>query len=71
MKLDLDISVYQRRWQAIQKNHEHMRDLIIKLMRDPATEPDASGTSELPCMQIHAKPYMVLLIMENYLRTKT
>jgi hypothetical protein len=38
--MKLDISVYQRRWQALDKNREHMRDLILKLMENPATEPE-------------------------------
>ena len=69
LKLDLDISVYQRRWQAIQKNREHMLDFIHKLMENPATEPEHLAQAHAmyadTCKALHG----VSFIMENYLRT--
>jgi hypothetical protein len=69
MKLDLDISVYQRRWQAIQKNREHMLAFILKLMENPATEPEHLAQAHAmyadTCKALHG----VSFIMENYLRT--
>ena len=69
MKHKLDISVYQRRWQGIQKNHEHMRDFILKLMENPATEPEHLAQAHAmyadTCKALHG----VSFIMENYLRT--
>jgi hypothetical protein len=67
--MKLDISVYQRRWQALDKNREHMRDLILKLMENPATEPEHLAQAHAmyadTCKALHG----VSFIMENYLRT--
>ena len=69
MPMKLNLSIYQRRWQGIQKNHEHMRDLILKLMENPATEPEHLAQAHAmyadTCKALHG----VSFIMENYLRT--
>lgn len=33
-------SIFMRRWSNIRKNKEHMEELILKLMENPATEPE-------------------------------
>ncbi len=69
MRLDSYLSIQYRKWQGIQKNHEHMRELVLKLMENPATEPEHLAQAHAmyadTCKALHG----VSFIMNNYLRT--
>lgn len=66
---DAYVSIQNRKWRGIQKNHEHMKELILKLMENPATEPEhlaqAHAMYAETCKALHA----VSIIMHSYLRT--
>ena len=69
MRLDAYLSIQHRKWQGIQKNRKHMEKLILKLMENPATEPEHLAQAHAmyadTCKALHA----VSIIMDNYLRT--
>lgn len=69
MKADLYMSIQHRKWQGIQKNHDHMKELILKLMDNPQTEPEQLAQAHAMYSNICKALHDVSFVMENYLRT--
>ena len=69
MHADLYISVQHRKWRGIQKNHDHMKELILKLMENPQTEPEQLAQAHAMYSSICKALHGVSFVVENYLRT--
>lgn len=63
------ISIQNRKWRGILKNHEHMKELILKLMENPATEPEHLAQAHAMYADTCKALHNVSFVMNNYLRT--
>ena len=69
MRLDGYLSIQHRKWRGIQKNHGLMRDLILELMENPATEPEHLAQAHAMYADTCKALHDVSFIMDKFLST--
>lgn len=61
--------IFTRRWQRINETRKHMEELILKLMENPATEPEHLAQAHAMYSDVCHRLAEVSHIVENAIRT--
>ena len=68
-ELDLYTKIHQQRWVDILENHEHMKQTILKMLENPATEPEQLALAHKAYASACKALQETSFILDVYLRT--